>query len=126
MISTHVEHRSPYWNTVGSSTYTQYAPSSFHPERFLIQNENGDEEFSTDGTQGRWIPYGMGEHMCPGRHFAKYEMMLIFAVLLDVYDIELRTPTGWMPEDDLKRYGFGALRPKQKVSFRMKRRTTTL
>jgi cytochrome P450 len=122
MISTHVEHRSSYWNAVDPGTGKYYPSSSFYAERFLNRDEHGQEEFSVDGKQGRWLPYGMGEHMCPGRHFAKYEMMLVFAVVVDVFEIKLRTPKGWKPDDDLKRYGFGALRPKQKVKFRIKRR----
>jgi cytochrome P450 len=122
MISTHVEHRSSYWNTVDPRSGIHHPPSSFYAERFLIRDEHGQKGFSVDGKQGRWLPYGMGEHMCPGRHFAKYEMMFVFAVVVDVFDIELRIPKGWKPDDDLKRYGFGAPRPKQKVKFRIKRR----
>ena len=29
--------------------------------------------FTMDGLQGGWIPYGGGQWMCPGRHFAKAE-----------------------------------------------------
>lgn len=68
----------------------------------------------------------MGEHMCPGRHFAKYEIMLVFVVLIGVFDIELMTPPVWTPDDDHKKYGVGALRPKQKVSFRIRKRVTPL
>ncbi|PVH94040.1 cytochrome P450, partial [Periconia macrospinosa] len=122
MISTQVEHRSQYWNTVDSNTGTHHPPSAFFAERFLVKDESGNEKFSLDGKQGRWIPYGMGEHMCPGRNFAKFEMMLVFAVVMDKFEIELRSPEGWTPDDDLKRYGFGALMPKQKVGFRIRER----
>ncbi|KAI1810303.1 hypothetical protein GGS20DRAFT_208003 [Poronia punctata] len=38
--------------------------------------------FSMDGLLGFWIPYGGGENICPGRHFAKHKIMLTFAALL--------------------------------------------
>ncbi|KAH7112448.1 cytochrome P450 [Dendryphion nanum] len=126
VISTHVEHRSSYWNTVDPITGTHHPPSSFYAERFLVWDENENDQFSTGGTQGLWMPYGMGEHMCPGRHIAKYKLMLVFAVLVDIFDIELITPPGWAPDDDHKRYRFGTLRPKQKVSFRVRKRVTPL
>ncbi|KAF2634708.1 cytochrome P450 [Massarina eburnea CBS 473.64] len=126
MVATQVEHRSPYWNTVDPETGSRHSPYSFYPERFLTKDEDGNVEFSMEGKQGRWLPYGMGEHMCPGRHFAKYEMLLVFAVIVDVFDIELMTPTGWKPEDDMSRYGLGATRPKQEVKFRIRQRASSL
>ena len=117
VVSSHVEHRSAYWNTVDSSE-RNHPPEEFWAERFLTP-EGG---FSLDGKQGKYMPYGMGEHMCPGRHFAKYEMLLTFAVLVDRFDIKILSPKGWRPDNDLSRYGFGAVHPKQKVEARIRMR----
>ncbi|KAF1949004.1 cytochrome P450 [Byssothecium circinans] len=125
MISTHVEHRSSYWDAVEEQSGAHHTPTSFYAERFVTRDASGRDAFSMDGKQGRWMPYGMGEHMCPGRHFAKYEMLLIFAVLVQVFEIELLTTEGWKPDDDLKRYWFGALRPKQKEKFRIQKRAAS-
>jgi cytochrome P450 len=56
-----------------------------------------------DGQQTTWIPYGLGEHMCAGRHIAKKKMMASVAVMLDRFRIELLTPTGWRPGDNVER-----------------------
>jgi cytochrome P450 len=87
VVSTHVEHRNAYWNTVDLSA-RNHPPEEFWAERFLTPKG----EFSLDGKQGKYMPYGMGEHMCPGRHFAKYEMLLSFAVIVDRFEIELSSP----------------------------------
>lgn len=118
-VSSHVEHRQPYWNAI-DELGKHHGPSDFWAERFLV-DDGGETKFSLEGKQGRWMPYGMGEHMCPGRHFAKYEMMLSFAVLVSAFDIELLSPADWRPDDNLARYGYGAQTPKQKVAFRIRR-----
>ena len=60
--------------------------------------------------------------MCPGRHFAKQEMIATFAMLCTAYDIELRTEEGFKPEPDLTYFPFGGLPPKGKIPFRIRRR----
>ena len=122
VASTHVEHRDAYWNTVDSSGHN-HPPEEFWAERFLAHDSDAEPSFSVEGMQGKWMPYGMGEHMCPGRHFAKYEMLLSFAVLVDQFDIEILSPKEWRPDNDLNRYGFGSLLPKQKVEARIRRRS---
>lgn len=37
--------------------------------------------FSLDGLNGSWIPYGGGFRACPGRHFAKREILMTLAVM---------------------------------------------
>jgi cytochrome P450 len=119
-VSSHLEHRQSYWNAVDEHE-NHHGPNDFWAERFLVE-KGGETKFSVEGKQGRWMPYGMGEHMCPGRHFAKYEMLLSFAVLVTAFDIELLSPAGWCPDDNLARYGYGAQTPKQEVRFRIRRR----
>lgn len=78
--------------------------------------------FSMDGLLGFWIPYGGGENICPGRHFAKHEIFLTFAALLTQFDIELMVPDPNAIIPDLDHEPFGALPPLSKVPFRMRRR----
>ena len=60
--------------------------------------------------------------MCPGRHFAKEEMIGAFAVLTGMFDIELLVEEGWEPEADPSRFMLGALPIKGKVPFKTRRR----
>lgn len=145
MVSTHIEHLNPQWDVTTDDQL--HRSTEFYPDRFLtipernpkskppipmayipeIEQEHLRDEyeavFSLDGRQGQFLPFGIGEHMCPGRHFAKHQMIVTFAALVSRFDIELLTPEGWKPESDLSRYGFGTQGPKQKVEFRIRRRT---
>jgi hypothetical protein len=83
--------------------------------------------FSLAGLAGAWVPFGGELHVCPGRHFAKREVIGAFAVLCQLFDLELlRAPdTGALPAPvppDTSFYAVGALPPKGKVPFRMRRR----
>ena len=106
-----------YPNTTGSG------PS--RPDT-LDRNKPGEayrEEprFSTENVRGAFIPFGGGNNICPGRHFAKHEMMFSFVLLTTMYDIELHKGTA-TPDVDLSHYGHGTLPPKAQVPFRIRRR----
>jgi cytochrome P450 len=45
-------------------------------------------KFSTAGLTGKFFPFGGGHYMCPGRTFAKQEVLGAVAVLLLNFDIE--------------------------------------
>ena len=81
--------------------------------------------FSIEGLAGGWIPYGGGPWMCPGRHFAKQEMIASFAMLFAYFDIELHTEEGFMPKPNMDFYGLGVLPPKGEVPFRIRRKVPT-
>ncbi|KAK3682774.1 cytochrome P450 [Podospora appendiculata] len=81
--------------------------------------------FSMDGLLGLWIPYGGGDHICPGRHLAKRQILLTFAALFTKFDLELTFPSPSAAADvkpDMRHAGFGALPPLGKVPFRMRRK----
>lgn len=69
---------------------------------------------------GSFIPFGGGVYTCPGRHFAKREVLLTCAVLVALVDIELDRESDL--EMDWSTCGFGTLKPKGAVPFRMRRR----
>ena len=79
-------------------------------------------QFSLKGRSGDWIPYGGGQRMCPGRHFAKQEMISSLAIMLTLFDIELVDEAGRIPENDMAGFGFGALSPKGETPVRMRLR----
>lgn len=77
--------------------------------------------FSTEGLAGAWIPYGGGQNMCPGRHFAKQEVLVTFASLVTSFDIQLIDDSP--PKVDWRGFGLGMLAPAGKgIRFRIKRR----
>jgi cytochrome P450 len=64
-------------------------PDAFDPARFLVDDpETGKMKFSTAGLTGKFFPFGGGHYMCPGRTFAKQEVLGAIAVLLLNFDIE--------------------------------------
>ena len=78
--------------------------------------------FSTAGLAGKWIPYGGGPGICPGRHFAKNIMLLTSALMFSAFEIELLVEEKWQPQMDMRYYGLGVLPPKGKAPFRIRRR----
>lgn len=84
-------------------------------------NFNPEPEFSTNGLAGSWIPYGGGPRACPGRHFAKREIMTICALMVSFFDIEIHADDHAL-EMNPADYGLGTLRPADKVPFRIRRR----
>lgn len=86
--------------------------------------EQNKPRFSMEGLAGTWVPYGGGQHWCPGRFFAKNEMMAAFALISSAYDIELQDP-GLKPEPDMAFFAIGMLPPKGKIPVRIRRRHIT-
>ncbi|KAI1451393.1 cytochrome P450 [Annulohypoxylon moriforme] len=86
---------------------------------------SSERRFSMDGLLGLWIPYGGGDHICPGRHFAKHEMLLTFVILLTKFDVELTLPSASEVLPDTKFAPYGALPPTCKVPCRIRRRAET-
>lgn len=101
----------------------RYPLDQFWAERFLVQDEGGKEQFSLDGLSGAWIPYGGGGFMCPGRHFAKQEILGSVAIFQSYYELEVvDRPKGWLPRPDRRFYGVGAMPPAEPIPFRIRRR----
>lgn len=142
-ISSYIAHMdNAVWNT--GTDEDPHPLEDFWPDRFIIypgdsasgplksspirQDERQKNEsqhgprFSTEGLAGIWIPYGGGQRMCPGRHFAKQEIILTCAMMSIMFDIELDTPGGSMPECDMRGFGFGAMKPNSRAPCRIRRR----
>jgi len=69
------------------------SPDTFQPRRFLVTDpETGMVSCKTDGLGGKYFPFGGGHYMCPGRTFAKQEVLGAVAVVLLGNEIECR---GW-------------------------------
>ena len=95
----------------------------FWPGRFLKHSEDGKSmKFSTETAQGAWMPFGGGSHMCPGRRFAKFEIILTMSLLVTLYDCEVLADKKNI-EMSTRKFGFGSLSAAGKVPVRIRRRS---
>ncbi|KAI1878967.1 hypothetical protein JX265_003144 [Neoarthrinium moseri] len=79
--------------------------------------------FSKKEYEGSWIPYGGGPRVCPGRHFAKRQILLTTALMVSLFDCEILGEGKIVQEDStLSGFGGGMARPAGKVPMRIRRR----
>ena len=127
------------WNTGQAD---EHPLDRFWAERFLVypsnpwsgptrkaqiqeskKNYTGDTPvFSTNGLEGAWFPYGGGFRACPGRHFAKREIIMTFATMVTMFDIEVDGSKAL--KTDPRANGLGAQRPRHAIPFRIRKRNT--
>lgn len=80
-------------------------------------------EFSTKGLEGSWVPYGGGPRQCPGRHFAKRQILLTTALMVSLFDCEILEEGMDVKEDfTLMGFGSGVSHPAGKVPVKIRRR----
>ena len=73
LIFPYVTHRHPHW-------WDQ--PENFCPERFLPQN-------AASRRRGTYLPFGAGPRTCVGLNFAMTEILVVLALLLQRFRVEL-------------------------------------
>ena len=142
-------HDASFWNAGHGG---RHPVNNFWPERFLefpddpasgpikkkstanlVARSQAEQERSaeddklatvvTAGTQGHLYPYGGGVKMCPGRFFAKQEMLASIAVLLYEFEIEIIDfKAAARARPDAKYFPIGAMPPDRKVPIRIRRR----
>lgn len=145
MVSSYDTAREPsIWNQ--GTRDDPHHVGDFWPERFLVDPEDSSSGptrlqaklrsqsevlgepsrpyFSLEGTSGSWVPYGGGSRMCPGRHFAKKELIVATAMFLTAFDIELMPRDDWV-QDDPRYFMFGVMHPKGPIGARVRRRRTS-
>ncbi|TKA73608.1 hypothetical protein B0A55_05718 [Friedmanniomyces simplex] len=84
----------PTWMTHRNPAFFE-KPEVFDPERFLAKDaETGKLGYSVTGLGGKYFPFGGGHYMCPGRTFAKQEVLGTVAVLLLNFDVTFVGFTG--------------------------------
>ncbi|KAK1754451.1 cytochrome P450 [Echria macrotheca] len=113
-------HNHAAWSVEG------HPAEEFWPQRNLKDGKGGEKELSIAGRNGYWFPYGGGITICPGRNFAKQEIIVALGLLLARFDIEVG---GWImpdgtPSDRPARHGDGFVvpRPDRDLKVRMTRR----
>ncbi|KAK3320363.1 cytochrome P450 [Cercophora scortea] len=107
-----------------------YAPVSVDGKgkegRERTVEEDRTAKVVTTGIQGYFYPYGGGIKICPGRFFAKQEIMVAVAVMLDEFDIELvDMESARQTRPDTNCFPAGALPPDRTVAARVRRRQWT-
>ncbi|KAF6803898.1 cytochrome p450 family protein [Colletotrichum sojae] len=109
-----------------------HAASEFWAERHVrdVEREDGTTEktFVLAGKPSEFFPFGGGVSMCPGRHFAKQEILLTVAMLVTRFEIEVvewthmdGTKSDRQPQDNEKYFGNAAVPPDRDVKVRWKR-----
>jgi cytochrome P450 len=125
MAPTYIAHTTdPSWIT------EKYPVKEFYPERFLIFDEKSSTpKFSVGRAGGKMFPYGGGIYLCPGRHFAKQEIMAAIALMILRFDFEVlgyvkmdgsRSERG--PRLDEEFVGSGAVPPDRDMRVRLRKR----
>lgn len=82
--------------------------------------------YSVDGLTGAWIPYGGGQTLCPGRHYAKQEMLMTFAILATAFNVEIMHKKDVQTGANMSYCGLSVLQPTGKTPFRIRRRRKVL
>ena len=87
-------------------------PDRFDPSRYL---DGRDEDRLNPWT---WIPFGAGRHRCVGAAFAMMQLKVIFATLLENFELELAQPADTYRADMSKM----VIQLEQPVKIRYRRR----
>jgi cytochrome P450 len=110
------------WDTEGHSA------DEFWPQRHLknVGEKGAKVEFALGSRGAYWFPYGGGPTMCPGRHFARQEIIMTIALFASRFDVEV---VGWTmrdgsPSDHGPKNGDGIViaHPDRDMKIRIKRR----
>ncbi|KAK1655081.1 cytochrome P450 [Colletotrichum phormii] len=87
-----------------------------------------ERQFVLAGKSNEFIPFGGGPSMCPGRFFAKQEILLTIAILVTKFDMEFVEWTNLdgsksdrSPVDDERYFGTAAVPPDRDVKVRWKK-----
>ena len=97
----------------------QLGTESSSPPNYDTDTE-APRKFTLSGRNGSWIPYGGGSRACPGRHFAKQEILITVAMLLADFDVEILGDESALGIQS-GRFGLGAQVPVGKIPVRIKR-----
>ncbi|TID18559.1 cytochrome P450 [Venturia nashicola] len=82
--------------------------SEFYAERFLTTHpETGKDVFTMSGRAGKFFPFGGGKSICPGRVFAKQEVLGAVGIVLTRFEFGVG---GFFDEEGKERGTFPGLR----------------
>lgn len=123
------------WAEAGRATTVPL--SKFQAERFLVASAPQNQEpasrrsredlsFSLDKLAGIWTPFGGGHWLCPGRHFAKNEILATVALLYSRYEMQILDNHVQDVQPDMWWFPVGGLPPNKKVPFKIRSRNSHL
>ena len=138
-VDSYTAHRDEtMWNT--GRVPGRHSLDTFWADRFIIDPSNDldgplrsahainkTEEatsyprYSMEGLSGSWLPFGGGKHQCPGRYFARREMMVCMAVMCSEYDMEFLRKEQISVDHSF--FGIGTMPSKGSVPVRINRRS---
>jgi len=95
----HIHRHVDYWND----------PETFNPDRFLPENK-------TEIDRHAYLPFGGGQRMCIGNHFALMEAQLLLVMMVQKVELKL------LPDHDPKHEVAITLRPKYGMQMTVHRR----
>jgi len=132
ITSTTVAHRdADAWDSASEKPLDEFWAGRFLRRRrpgsdnlTASESEAEAEEFTHDGHRdGAWIPYGGGPRICPGRHFAKRQVLLTVGLMVGMFDAEMVGDEVELKEDlSLGGFGNGISCPVGPVGVRLRRR----
>ncbi|EMR62436.1 putative cytochrome p450 family protein [Eutypa lata UCREL1] len=115
---------------------TDHPASEFWAERHIKYVESKDEEgnvvqkreFTMAGRSSTFFPYGGGLPVCPGRHFAKQEIIITLGLVISKFDLEFvewtkldGSPSDRPAQDNEDYAGAEAMPPDRDMKIRWKR-----
>uniref|UniRef100_A0A4W5LU44 Prostacyclin synthase n=1 Tax=Hucho hucho TaxID=62062 RepID=A0A4W5LU44_9TELE len=100
-------------------------PQTFQYDRFLNADGTEKKKFYKGGERLKYytMPWGAGDNMCVGRHFAVSGIKQFVFMVLSRLDLELCDPTAIVPPVNPSRYGFGMLQPDGDLEVRYRLKT---
>ena len=120
MVPSWLAHTDSEWST------PEHPATSFWAERFLPSKE---DKSSSTAKPGTYFPFGGGSSICPGRFFAKQEVLAAVAILIWKFEVEFlefvtmegeKSERG--PEQDGWNVGSGAVVPDRDLRVRLKKK----
>ncbi|KAH8204554.1 hypothetical protein TruAng_001328 [Truncatella angustata] len=99
-------------------------PEVYRQAKLTTRDAKDDQHATvvTAGLAGHFYPYGGGSTICPGRHFAKQELMAAVALLLRTFEFQLVDPAAAAKLQPDVGSAFGTMMPDRAVSARIRRR----
>ena len=62
--------------------------STFYAERFLHTDQDGNSVFHNPAKPGQYFPFGGGSAACPGRFYAKNQIISAVAIFLWAFEVQ--------------------------------------
>lgn len=126
VMSTTVAHMDPdAWNTGHDN---EHPLDQFWADRFLVDDpspQHPKKSFTTEPVTGAWFPYGGGPRMCPGRHFAKRDIIFTAALMVTMFDMDIQADVPSL-QMDMRGFGLGTMAVSGAVPVRIRRRLQTV